>query len=550
MSTVLTAPAHSLPVAGRSEGGAKTPAWTALDTVAALLIAVLALLPRTVNLLGLDPFIDEAAWTDWAFRQFALTSPRTWIIPLVTDGRPPLFVWWMVPFGAVVDNGILAGRLASAVAGAASAAALYGLGRELASRTLGVTSGILWALSPFTVFFSRVAADDALLTLLAILTTWASVCLARRPSVMTGALCGLFLALAVFAKTTGVLLAAAPPLAILMLGRPLVWRAYVRPLLATFVAGLIVSAPLLLGVLPLLQQVGLHTGSPQTEGRDLLRTNLEVVKGWAETFVGNLFLLLAGLGLLLTLVFRQWGLLFVGLLGGGLTLLLLNVSATLFARYLLFMAFPAFLLAAYPVERASWLVQRLPALPGRARVAASIMMVALGLAALLGRQTELLLEIVQRPAEAKIPGSEHMGYVEYWFAVYGLGQVVDELRAQSRERPLTVIVPPASRESRVMVPYGALRMYLRRDPNIRVLEVPSLWRAQDLRDVRRIARDGPTYLVVNGSYTDGPGIANDVPAYTRQLERRLAQDVPEAREVLRIPRPIAPNWLSLYRLDG
>ena len=83
-----------------------------------------------------------------------------------------------------------------------------------------------------------------------------------------------------------------------------------------------------------------------------------------------------------------------------------------------------------------------------------------------------------------------------------------------------------------------------------VLEVPSLWRAQDLRDVHRIARDGPTYLVVNGSFTDGPGIANDVPAYTRQLERRLAQDVPEAREVLRIPRPIAPNWLSLYRLDG
>jgi hypothetical protein len=43
---------------------------------------------------------------------------------------------------------------------------------------------------------------------------------------------------------------------------------------------------------------------------------------------------------------------------------------------------------------------------------------------------------------------------------------------------------------------------------------------------------------------------NDVPAYTHQLERRLAQDLPEAREVLRIPRPTAPNWLSLYRLDG
>jgi hypothetical protein len=42
---------------------------------------------------------------------------------------------------------------------------------------------------------------------------------------------------------------------------------------------------------------------------------------------------------------------------------------------------------------------------------------------------------------------------------------------------------------------------------------------------------------------------NDVPAYTRQLEHRLAQDLPGTREVLRIPRLTAPNWLSLYRLD-
>ena len=59
---------------------------------------------------------------------------------------------------------------------------------------------------------------------------------------------------------------------------------------------------------------------------------------------------------------------------------------------------------------------------------------------------------------------------------------------------MTVLVPPASRESRVLVPYAVLRMYLRREPNVRVVEVPALWRAQDLRDVRRIARDGKRAL--------------------------------------------------------
>jgi hypothetical protein len=534
---------------GRDVG---TP-WTLTDAAAIALLLLLALVPRTVNLLGLDPFIDEAAWTDWAFRQFELTSPRTWIIPLVTDGRPPLFVWLMVPFGALVDNGILAGRLAAAVCGAASAGALYGLGREVGSRTLGTVAAILWALSPFAVFFSRIAADDALVTLLAILATWASVCLARRPTPKTGALCGLCLALSVFAKTTGVLLAAAPVLAIVMLGRPLAWRSYVRPLLAAFVVGLIVSAPLLLGVLPLLQQVALHTSSSHSTGRDLLWGNLGVTFGWAETFVGYAFMLLAGVGVLLALVLHQRGLLFMALLGIGLNLVLLYVTTPLFARYLLFLSYPAYLLAAYPIERASRLVERLPqisGLSGRVRLAGSVVVVALGLTVALGRQMDLLVSVVRAPTEARIPGSEHMGYVENWFAVYGLGRVVDDLRARGQERQVTVLVPPASRESRVLIPYAALRMYLRREPNVRVVEVPALWRAQDLRDVRRIARDGPTYLLMNGSYTDGPGIASDVPAYTRQLERRLAQDLPVAREVLRIPRPLAPNWLVLYRLDG
>jgi hypothetical protein len=185
----------------------------------------------------------------------------------------------------------------------------------------------------------------------------------------------------------------------------------------------------------------------------------------------------------------------------------------------------------------------------RVRLAACIAAVAIGLWIALGERVDLAVAMVQDPARAQIPGSEHRQYFENWFAVYGLHQVADELRLRSRERPLTVLVPPASRESRVLVPYAALRYYLRRDPRIRFVEVSSLWRAQDLRELRRISRDGPTYLLINGSHTDAPGMPNDVPAYTRQVERRLAQDVPDAREVLRIPRPMAPNWLSLYRLD-
>ena len=104
--------------------------------------------------------------------------------------------------------------------------------------------------------------------------------------------------------------------------------------------------------------------------------------------------------------------------------------------------------------------------------------------------------------------------------------------------------------NRVLLPHSALRSYLRRDPAVRFVEVPALYRAQDLREIRRLAQSRPTFLLVNGTYVDMPGTANDAPTFTRRIEERLERDVPAAREVLRISRPAAPNWLSLYRLDG
>ena len=531
----------------------RTSTWAGIDVVIMVLVAALAAVPRTVNLLGMDPFIDEAAALDWPLRLYDLTAPHTWILSVLVDGRPPLYLWLVVPFGAVIDNGILAGRLVAALADVACVVALYVLGREISSRMVGASAAILWALSPISIFFARIAVDDSLLTLMAVLATLASIRLARRPTVTAGALCGLSLALTVLVKTNGVLMTAAPLLAVVVLGRPLAWRAYVRPLGAAFVVGLLSSVPLLLGVVPVLQQVSLHTGSADRTGGDLLISNALVAAGWMGSFVGNRFPIVVGVGIVLALLFRQAGMLFVTLLGIALLVVILEVTGSMFARRLLLPAFPAFLLAGYAIERAAHLAAhgvRMAGIGGdRVRLLVSIAVVAFGLWLALGERADLTVAMVRDPARAQIPGSEHMQYVENWFAVYGLGQVVDELRARSREQPVTVLVPPASRESRVLVPYAALRYYARREPGIRFVEAPALWRAQDLRELRRFTRNGPTYLLVNGSHTPGSGMPNDVPAYTRQLERRLAQDLPDAREVLRIPRPSAPNWLSLYRLD-
>ena len=72
MTSGLTAAPDRTLALPRSTRTTTTSAWTIIDTVAVVLLVMLALVPRTVNMLGLDPFIDEASTTDWAFRQFEL----------------------------------------------------------------------------------------------------------------------------------------------------------------------------------------------------------------------------------------------------------------------------------------------------------------------------------------------------------------------------------------------------------------------------------------------------------------------------------------------
>jgi 4-amino-4-deoxy-L-arabinose transferase-like glycosyltransferase len=522
-------------------------------------LAILAALPRMTNLLGLDPFIDEVAWTDWVVQQFDPLIPHTWFAPLLTDGRPPLHFWLALPISAVIGNGFVATRLAAALAGVASTLVLYGLGKELTgSRTTAAVAAILWALTPFSVFFARVAADDALLALTAMLAVWSSVRLARQPTRTNGILCGVALGLGVLAKTTGVLFGAAPLLAILVVGRPRDWAAYIRPLLATAVTGLVTVIPLLIWLPQVVAQVLLHTGpvGGDPSGQSLLAINTRLSVDWSQRLLGAGFLCLAAVGLVLAILSRQRPLLFAALISVVWLVVLLSRTSPVFSRYLLFAAFPAYLLAGYAVDRlAAWVALCLGRVSGGkstvwTQAAVRVVVIVAGLAVAVGPHAALLRDVVFDPVHAALPESEHFRYVEQWYALYGLGEVADELRRRGRNTPVTVLVPVASREERVLLPHSAIRSYLRRDPAVRFVEVPALYRAQDLREIRRLAQNRPTYLLVNGTYVDMPGTANDAPAYTRRIEERLERDVPAAREVLRIPRPNTPSWLSLYRLDG
>ena len=87
----------------------------------------------------------------------------------ITDGKQPLFMWSMVPFLKVFEDPLIAGRMVSVCTGILSVIGIFLLTWVLfKSRKTAILASFFWAISPFTVFFDRMALVDSMLTMFGI----------------------------------------------------------------------------------------------------------------------------------------------------------------------------------------------------------------------------------------------------------------------------------------------------------------------------------------------------------------------------------------------
>jgi hypothetical protein len=541
------------------------------DLLVVVGLAVLAAAPRLANLLALDPFVDEL---NWVLRGIGLSGSiglSNLVAPL-RDGRPPLHAWLVLVAGQLVDNGFLAGRLAAAIPGIAATLALYALGRALFCRKVGVVAAILWALSPYSAFFSRIGSDDSLLTFWSIAAALAGGCLARRPTIMVGAVSGLVVGLAVLTKTLGLLTAATPLLAAATLSRPGSRRRLVGPLVAMGAAATLLFLPLVPWLPQLQRQVELHAefdgqaDRPSGEGPvarsfelgrfvrpDLFARNFTMVTEWLADYVGMPVLACAALGSMLAPVIWRRELLYLALICIVQIGLLVNFTSTPFSRYLLPFSYPLYLFAGVAIV---WLTARsssVAATRGRSPRAGSLVRVAvptLLLFVVLAPSLPFTLLLATQPERAPIPAYDRLQHFDQWYALYGLARVVDVLRSEGASNQSVVLIPPRSSRTQAKLPHQALLFYLRGDPSVRFREIEELGTARTLTALRRrLCSESPTFLVLSGTYTESAATPGDVLAYTRSFETALERDLPEADLVLRIDRPNGPSWLSLYRVD-
>lgn len=170
-----------------------------------LLLLSFYVLTRLTRLDLIPVFVDEANYLYWA--KIIAETNRGWFITL-TAGKPPVFLWLMVPFLKILPAGayLLAGRLPSVLAGALTLLGVFKLtGLMTGSRRAAYLATVFVVITPFLLFYDRLALYDSLLTAAMVWVGYFTVRAGRTGKIADAVLWGASLGAAFLSKPTAVL---------------------------------------------------------------------------------------------------------------------------------------------------------------------------------------------------------------------------------------------------------------------------------------------------------------------------------------------------------
>ena len=497
-----------------------------VETAVLLLLLILCAALRLVNLGALPVFIDEATYAQAARIVGAHPGPGTFFIQSTRNFgfNPPLFSWLAAPFTRFLPDPLLAARLASACIGVVGMAATWAAGRLLWGPLAGLLAGALYALSPFVVFYNRLALLDGLLATCGAGALFFALRLSRRGRVGDALGLGLCVAAAMLSQLFAVNLLLLPLLAALLARRG--QRAVVsRGAALAIVVGLL--------PLPYVYQNGwgLH-GHLNTRG---MAQAVSVVWGQAALWADSLWLYLTPPVLLAALV----GLWAVrrdrrGLLVGAWALLgtldIVAVPNKLFApRYELYIAVPVVLLGA------RGLLTLAETLHARLQRGAPLWLVLAGAVTLVSIPAVTSDAMtIDAPARTALVPFDRWQYVRGWPAGGTLAPAIAYLQRQASRRPITVIAEN--------IPLYMLEVSMAGDKNI-------AWRAANfdhpggLRTIVggavRAAGAANVYVVnhhTSGAHPD------------RRLQLRGRYLVSDRRVLVIVANSRGPDGISIYEV--
>ena len=129
------------------------------DILITLTLLILFVLTRFVNLDKFPIFSDEGIYIHWAKIAW---HDATWRFISLTDGRQPLQTWATIPFLKLFpNNALFAGRLFSVVTGFFGLTGIFLLLNYLFDRKTAYIGSILYVVTPYFLFYDRLALIDS-----------------------------------------------------------------------------------------------------------------------------------------------------------------------------------------------------------------------------------------------------------------------------------------------------------------------------------------------------------------------------------------------------
>lgn len=145
-----------------------------LDSVFIPIVIVASFFVSRFYYLTLLPmFTDEAVYLHWA--KMAGQDSANFFISLLIDNKKPLQVWLSTINFYFFFDPLFAGRAVSVFGGGLSLIGLFQIGKILHSNRLGWFLAFLYIISPYHLFFDRLAHESSLLNACFIWTIWQTI---------------------------------------------------------------------------------------------------------------------------------------------------------------------------------------------------------------------------------------------------------------------------------------------------------------------------------------------------------------------------------------
>lgn len=460
--------------------------------IVGIAILILGLILRISNLDSIPIFADEAIYVRWAQVMKAESTLR--FLPL-SDGKQPLFMWSVIPFLKLFSDPLIAGRMVSLVTGMGTLCGVFTASYLLfSSKKTGLLASLIYAVSPFSVFFDRMALVDSMLSMFAVWTFVGAVLIAKLKRLDIAMLTGFSLGGALLTKSPGIFFAVLTPTTLLLTK----WFRSIRKNLfeLTKLVFLWFTTVVIGYGMYNIQRLGPNFHLLSQRNLDYVYPLSHIFQNPLDPFVpffdraleyywimgpGVLFLfLLYGIYKGFKKFKKELLLLVIWILVP--LLIVTEFSKTMTARYILFTTPFVFILAS-----ASFLEER--------KKLGKILNIILVL--FLGTSFYLDFLIIKNPQKAILPRSERSGYLEEWTSGVGIKEIAAIIRNQYEASPDEKIV--VGTEGYFGTLPDGLQIYLNDLPQITVIGV-----GVDLTEVPESLKESKaagnkTYLVINNS---------------------------------------------------